>query len=181
MSKPKKFSELPLVSDIGAANLLVVDDTGVKRTPLPEASWQQRHQASVESNGKWYRIADVNRSGAGFIVLKGSYTQSRPAPCVLAIAFDAHGGFDGPHSARCDAKLLVGHPDRMTKIRFVVDAFNSPWAGHIDMFIAQSTIMPRVEIVALSGLGILATEIAEAPSAESANTVKEFDLTQSGG
>lgn len=31
MSTPKKISELPLVSDIGAAKLLVVDDTGVKQ------------------------------------------------------------------------------------------------------------------------------------------------------
>lgn len=182
MSKPKKFSEVPTV-DIGKNTpILALDASGsLGKGLLPEASWQQRRQASIESNGKWYRIADVNRSGAGFIALTGSYTNSRPTPCLLAIAFDAHGGNNGPHTSKCDAKLLVGRPDRMTKIRFVVDAFNSAWKGHIDMFIAQSTIMPRVEFTSVCGLGIRATEIIEAPSVDSANTVKEFDLTQSGG
>lgn len=146
MSTPKKISEVPTV-DIGKGTPILAPDASgsLGKGLLPEASWQQRRQAAIESNGKWHRIADVNKSGAGFIALTGSYTNSRPTPCLLAVAFDAHGGNGSPNSIRRDAKLLAGVPDRMTKIRFVVDEFNSAWKGHIDMFIAKSSIMPRVE------------------------------------
>lgn len=104
------------------------------------------------------------------------YHYTAPRNLLLSISFDAFGNItDG-----IDVRVLAGTPIHITKIRCVVDKYNTAWAGHIDIYVGGGT-GAEATVVGLSGLGMRVCDIAEDPTIEGANLVKEFDLESMGG
>ncbi len=178
MSTPKKFSELPLVSDIGAASLLVVDDTGVKRAanhaPYPQP--RRTLPYATDDADTWYRIANINKSGLGLVFLNQVYSYASPRSVILAVAADGWG--TNPQTGT-DVRLVAGVPTYFKKARIVCDAWNTDNSAWLDVLVAKSRNSGSVYIF---GVNINAVDsVTKNPSVESALSVKEFDLTQSGG
>ena len=178
MSTPKKFSELPLVSDIGAAKMLVVDDTGVKRAAKPEPYPQPRRTLpyATDDADTWYRIANINKSGLGLVFLNQVYSYASPRSVILAVAADGWG--TNPQTGT-DVRLVAGVPTYFKKARIVCDAWNTDNSAWLDVLVAKSRNSGSVYIF---GVNINSVDsVTKNPSVESALSVKEFDLTQSGG
>lgn len=175
-TQAKLLKDVPVI-DIGADTpVLALDSSGaVGKGTLPSSGWQQ----SVESRlppGKWYRVADVNRTGVGTMAVMRYYHNNPPRNLLLALSFDAFGDIaDG-----IDVRVLAGMPIHITKIRCVVDKYNTEWTGHIDIYV-RSSGGADATTVGLSGLGMRVCDITEAPSIEGANLVKEFNLNSGGG
>lgn len=175
MSTAKKINDVPTV-DIGpSTRILALDSSGaVGKGTLPSSGWQQSAESSL-SRGKWYRVADVNRTGVGTMAVMRYYHNNAPRNLLISISFDAFGDIaDG-----IDVRVLAGVPIHITKIRCVVDKYNTAWAGHIDIYVGGGTGSDATT-VGLSGLGMRVCDITEAPSIEGANLVKEFDLNSGG-
>lgn len=178
MSTPKKFSELPLVSDIGDAKLLVVDDTGVKRAAKPAPYPQPRRTLpyATDDADTWYRIANINKSGLGLVFLCQVYSYASPRSVILAVAADGWG--TNPQTGT-DVRLVAGVPTYFKKARIVCDAWNTDNSAWLDVLVAKSRNSGSVYIF---GVNINAVDsVTKNPSIDSALSVKEFDLTQSGG
>lgn len=104
------------------------------------------------------------------------YSYTAPRNLLLSISFDAFGNItDG-----IDVRVLAGVPIHITKIRCVVDKYNTAWAGHIDIYVGGGT-GAEPTTVGFCGLGMRVCDIAEDPSIEGVNLVKEFDLKSGGG
>lgn len=174
-TQAKQLNDVPTV-DIGpSTRILALDSSGaVGKGTLPSSGWQQSADIRL-SPGKWYRVVDVNLTGVGTMAVMRYYHYTAPRNLLLSISFDAFGNItDG-----IDVRVLAGVPIHITKIRCVVDKYNTAWAGHIDIYVGGGT-GAEITIVGLSGLGMRVCDIAEDPSIEGANLVKEFDL-KSGG
>lgn len=181
-TKSKAINTVPAI-DIGPGTpvLALGADGNLGQGMMGEAFGQASKEVIVPAATKaWYRIADVNKCGVGIIGIREYWNTSRPAPVLLGVAVDAFG--DSSASTVIDAKVLAGHSDRITKVRLVIDQFNTEWAGHIDMLIdTPAEYGSRSTKVCVSGLGMRVSDLSEAPSVETANSVREISLSNSGG
>ncbi len=179
MSMAKKMNEVPVIGiDTGTSLLALGTDGKVRQGTYPDAGWQRTHLKSIPFVGGWYRIADVNKCGAGLIAIIEDWNYAAPNPMLIAVACDMYPG----EKVIPEAKVLVGHPGHVLKLRYVVDAFNTAWGGHIDMQMVNANASSgNVVRAAICGLGLRATIITEAPDVSSAYSVKEIALTKSGG
>lgn len=178
MSTPKKFSELPLASYIGSDKLLVVDNTGVKRVAKPEPYPEPRRTLPYASDDAdtWYRIANISKSGLGLVFIKQIYSYASPCSVILAVAADGWG--TNPQTGS-DIRLLAGNPKYFKEARIVTDVWNTDNSAWLDVLVAKSNNAGDVYIF---GVNIFAVgQVTKNPSIESALSVKEFDLTKSGG
>lgn len=179
MSIAKKMNEVPNVAIGTDTPILALDSSGaVRKGTLPAARWQETNRKSIPLKGRWYRIADVNKCGAGLIAITEDWNYAAPNPMLITVACDMYPG----EKAIQEAKVLVGHPGHILKLRYVVDAFNTAWSGHIDIqAVNVNTSSGNVVQAAVCGLGLRVTVITEAPDISSAYSVKEIALTDPGG